>query len=198
MVFIVGLAGPGMVGKSTTARNLVASYNLLHPNVNVTSYAFATPLYEVASLLTNLSIPELKDERLKELTWNKKTAPMPCLEGWTPRKFLQVIGTECFRNNVSRNFWIETALQKIKKFDIAFIEDARFTNEFEICNTIIELERNGVEYAMNHPSAMPPPQHFVYKKVKLFIGMNYNELVEEIHGLYKQSKEDTIVIRKKG
>lgn len=198
MVFIVGLAGPGKVGKSTTAKRLVASFNTLYPNLKVSNYAFAAPIYEISSLLTGLPIEKLKDESLKELTWNKKTAPMPCLEGWTPRKFLQIIGTECFRNNVDKNFWIETALQKIKSFDIAFIEDARFTNEFERCNTVIELERDGVEYAMNHPSAMPPPRHFIQKKIKLFADMDYSSIVHEIHGLYEQSKADTIVIRKKG
>jgi hypothetical protein len=180
MVFVVGLAGPGHVGKSTTAKALVSCFNKYYPGIKPVNTAFAGPLYQVASLLTGIAIELLKDEVYKETPWTETTAPMPSLINWTPRKFLQIIGTECFRQNVGENFWIETTFQQISKYDIAFLEDARFVNEFKFCDMVIELERDGVEYAMNHLSAMPPPAEYVDKKIKLYDGIDFLPTIKEI------------------
>ena len=44
MTYIVGLAGPGHVGKSTTARNIAKSFNVLYPDLKVCTFAFANPI----------------------------------------------------------------------------------------------------------------------------------------------------------
>jgi hypothetical protein len=181
MVFVVGLAGPGRVGKSTTAKALVKMFNINHYDIKAINTAFAKPLYDVASLLTGLPIDTLKDEVYKETPWTIENSPIPTLNGWTPRKFLQIIGTECFRQNVSESFWVEATLKQISNYDVAFVEDARFENEFTFCDMVIELERDGVEYAMNHPSAMPPPEKCVDIKFKLIPNVNLLPLVELIN-----------------
>jgi septin family protein len=181
MVFKVGLAGPGKVGKSTTAKNLVKSIQKQYPSCKVTNYAFAKMLYDVASLLSDIPVDVLKDEHNKEVPWTSESSPIPSLVGWTPRKFLQIIGTECFRNNVCNSFWIETTMNKIKDYDIAIIEDARFPNEYETCDLVIELKRDGVEYARNHLSAMPPDEHFIWRKIELTRNMSYDELAADIY-----------------
>ena len=123
----------------------------------------------------------LRNEHYKETEWTIQDAPIPCLGGWTPRKFLQKVGTECFRDNINFNFWVEVTLKKVAKFDIAFIEDARFSNEYEVCDLVLELEREGVDYARNHPSAMPPDEKYIWKKVKLSKDIAYNALAESIY-----------------
>lgn len=167
MTFIIGLAGPGKVGKSTTAKSAVASFAKLFPDIRVIRYAFATPIYEMAASITGWEIDKLKDLKYKELAWTVETAPLPCLIGWSPRSFLQRIGTECFRQNISDRFWIDLSLKKVSEYDIAIIEDARFENEYKVCDIVVELEREGVEYARNHASAMPPDPKYVAKKVKI-------------------------------
>jgi molybdopterin-guanine dinucleotide biosynthesis protein len=179
-MFIVGFAGPGKVGKSTTVGKI---YDILHADyLKYTSirYAFAQPLYELASNLLNIPVPDLKNEKTKEIPWTSENAPIPSLVEWTPRKFLQIIGTECFRKNISNNFWVEIALSKVKYYDIVLIEDARFSNEYELCDIVIELKRDGVEYAKNHPSAMPPDKKYIWKTIKLHPEIDYNEICKQI------------------
>lgn len=180
MAKIIGLAGPGKVGKSTTANALSRELAAVDSSLKIIRYAFASPIYTIASTLTGLSVSDLKNEKTKEVPWTAENAPMPCLIGWHPRKFLQIIGTECFRDNVSQNFWVEATLQYVKNFDIAIIEDARFDNEFELCDLVIELERDGVEYAKNHPSAMPPNPKYVWEKIHLTPGISFTNLAQSI------------------
>lgn len=186
MVFIVGLAGPGHVGKSTTSRNIIKEIQLQEPRLNVTSFAFANPIYYIAEYFTKIPTITLKDEIYKETKWTKKTAPIPCLEGWTPRKFLQIIGTECFRNNININFWIETSIKQISSYDIAIAEDARFSNEYKCCDFVIELKREGIDYLKNHASAMPPDKKYVDKIVKLYPNISYKSLTSDIIKRYKR------------
>lgn len=161
MTYIIGLAGPAKVGKSTTAKKAVESFNKKFPELKVIRYAFATPIYEVASSLTGWSIDKLKDLKYKEEIWTESTAPFKSLIGLSPRSFLQKIGTECFRNVIHTDFWIDVAVKKVEEYDIAILEDARFENEFKICSLVIELKRDGIQYEKNHPSAMPPDPKYV-------------------------------------
>lgn len=188
MTFIVGLAGPGHVGKSTTAKNIVKSINKLYPDLKACTFAFANPIYNLINSLIDVPISTLKDEVYKETPWNEETSPMPCLVGWTPRKFAQIIGTECFRKNIDQNFWVDAAICKIKNFDIAISEDSRFDNEYEMSNIVIELEREGIYYLKNHASAMPPNPKYIWKKIILFPDINYNDIAEDIFQQYKGLK----------
>jgi hypothetical protein len=167
MTFIIGLAGPANVGKSTTAQVAIQSFKKKYPHINVGAYAFATPIYEMVSTITGWPISKLKDRQFKDVEWTKETAPLSCLVGFSPRSFLQKVGTECFRNNIHSDFWIDLAKDKVKQYDIAIMEDARFENEFKGCDLVIELERTGVTYECNHPSAMPPDPKYIKLKVKI-------------------------------
>lgn len=167
MTFIIGLAGPANVGKSTTANLALSSFKKKYPHLNVGTYAFATPIYEMVSSITGWPIEKLKDRKYKDVLWTSETAPLPCLAGFSPRTFLQRVGTECFRNNIHSDFWIDLARNKVKQYDIAIMEDARFENEFKGCDLVIELDREGVAYAADHASAMPPNPKYVNLKVKI-------------------------------
>ncbi len=178
MTFIVGLAGPGGVGKSTTAKALCKL--LTSRGIRATNYAFAQPIYEICSLITNIPIETLKSQDFKEKFWTEQDTPIPCLNGWTPRKLLQIIGTECFRNNVHQNFWIELAISKVKDYDVAVFEDARFVNEFEKCHLVYELQRGGVDYLRNHASAMPPDKRHIAAIIGLTENVDFSPYVENV------------------
>jgi len=210
MTYIIGLAGPGHVGKSTTAKKILEAFNTftisnkrtlftkifpdvplpLNPifDLKIGSFAFAMPIYELVSSITGFEISQLKDETFKETPWTSENSPMPCLIDWTPRKLLQIIGTECFRNNVNKDFWIELSLSKIKNYDIAICEDSRFSNEYKKCDIVIELERDGIDYLMNHASAMPPDKKYVWKKIKLHNDIDYKQILEDILLKYIKDK----------
>lgn len=167
MTYIIGLAGPAKVGKSTTAKAAIESFNRRYKDLSVIRYAFATPIYETVSMLTGWPIEKLKDLNYKEVDWTDETAPVKCLKGMSPRSFLQKVGTECFRQVIHNDFWIDVTLSKVKDYDIAIIEDARFENEFKICDMVIELQRENITYACNHASAMPPDPKYIAAKVKI-------------------------------
>lgn len=167
MVFIVGLAGPAKVGKSTTAKAAVASFKKQYPGLKVDRYAFATPIYEIVSYITGWDIDKLKDLKYKEEIWTAETAPFPTLIGYSPRILLQKIGTECFRNIIGSNFWVDLTIKKVQHLDIVIIEDARFENEFKVCDLLVEIERSEIKYEMNHPSAMPPDPKYINAKLKI-------------------------------
>lgn len=187
-VKVIGLAGPGCVGKSTTAKGLVEAFNHLFPDVKVDRMAFADPIYNTANYLTGIPVETLKSQEYKEVSWTEETSPMPCLIGWTPRKFLQIVGTECFRNNVASNFWVESAIRQatVRGLDIVIMEDSRFSNEFEIADINIELKREGIEYACNHASAMPPEEKYIDFVIELYPDISFDSYVDKIHGLLKE------------
>lgn len=181
MTFIVGLAGPAKVGKSTTAKKIVEIASHKYPQIKIIRYAFATPIYEMASYITGWTIDKLKDLKYKEVSWTEETAPFPSLIGYSPRSLLQKIGTECFRNIIAENFWVDLAIKKCEAYDIAIIEDARFSNEFATCNLNIELERTGIVYERNHPSAMPPDPMYISRREKIdTMGFDGKDLTEYI------------------
>jgi len=174
---VICLAGPGGVGKSTTAKQLVKSFKKLYTNLHVDSMAFADPLYSTVSNLVGLPVDLLKSQDYKEVVWTEETAPMPALIGWTPRQLLQKVGTECFRQNIHSDFWVQSALRQayIRNLDIVIMEDARFDNEYAMATINIELKRDGIQYACNHPSAMPPTPSLMHVTLELTPDIDYDK-----------------------
>lgn len=204
MTYIVGFCGPAQVGKTTTAKALVKMVNERNDiNIKVDHYAFALPLYEACSKLVNIPVEILESAPYKDTPWNEENSPLPFLVGWSPRKFLQVIGTDLIRTQIHNDFWLESAIRNVKDLDIAFMADARFPNEFERCDYLIELSRDGIQYACNHPSAMPPDEKFVAEKVDLFHEIDLKPLLERIlqkyrefnNGIYQDKQDKMFALR---
>jgi len=185
MSFLIGLAGPAKVGKTTTAKSLVKSIKNKYSNLKVEYIAFADMLYGTCSYLSRIPVETLADQSYKEVKWTDETAPLPCLSGWTPRKFLQIVGTECFRNNIDNEFWIQCAIKSSKENDITILSDARFENEFKICDYVIELSREGINYEGNHASALPPPKDLIDMEIHLFPEIVFDMQIEVILDRYK-------------
>lgn len=185
MTFIVGLAGPAKVGKTTTAQNII---KCVPKNIKIDNYAFASKIYEVVHLITDIPIDTLMDQNYKEKEWKKGMSPLPCLEGWTPRKLLQIIGTECFRENIDTNFWVESAIKSVSHLDIVIMSDARFPNEFEYCDLVIELKRDGIKYESDHKSALKPDEKYIDNIVELYPDMDYNNITNIILNSYEKRK----------
>jgi hypothetical protein len=164
--FIVGIAGPARVGKSTTMRAIETMF--LTKSWQIEQRSFANPLYEMIAAMTGLTIEQLK--ATKDIIWTAETAPIPSLVGWSPRKCLQHVG-EFMRKTVSKTIWIERALKPFKwpkmQKQIIVFDDARHDPEYNICQVVIELERDGCRYACDHESAMPPDPEWIDLKVKL-------------------------------
>lgn len=157
MTYIIGLAGPDRVGKTTTARALCS---LLGNQARV--MAFADEIYSMASAILRVGVSEIK--RMKDVVLDATNAPLPELVGRTYRDFLKMLGTEFGRNMLGPDVWVNLAMRSIPlhKPPYAIFDDVRFPNEASRCHLVIELSRDGVDYTRNHASSHPLPRELVH------------------------------------
>lgn len=142
MSLIIGLTGHAGVGKSTAA----AMLEDFIPECQ--QFAFANPLKEAAADLFGIGLEHFHLASLKNF-------PLDYWAEWTPRKILQLLGTEGIRSIFGEDFWTRRMeLEFLNCFDseaetYAIIHDVRFQNELEWIRSkegiIIHLTRNGYD-----------------------------------------------------
>lgn len=119
MTALVGLVGPAGAGKSSVADRLVGNYG-------ANRYSLAAPLKEIARHAMGFS---------HEQVWGtqaEKEAVDPRY-GFSPRWFLQRLGTEGFRAKLGRLVWVNELLRRVNRDapGLAVVDDARFVSEAE-------------------------------------------------------------------
>ncbi len=129
---IIAFTGKAGSGKNTASLELRKLYRHFtfggdgSNNRDCNEFAFADTLKAITKLLgfthTQLYDPVLK--QVHDEFW-----------GMTPRKALQLIGTDAMRENFHQEVWVKTIERKIKEYvngvnnRIALITDCRFQNE---------------------------------------------------------------------
>ena len=159
IIAITGLKGSG---KDTTADYIINNY----PNWEKDS--FAGSLKDAVSVIfgwnrkmlagetvENRALRETKDE-----FWSNKLGYEV-----TPRKILQLFGTECVRNNFHKDIWVYSLEHKIHNTNKnIIITDCRFKNEIDMLKklgaTIVRVQR--------------PPLPEWFKKVEELNTKGYN------------------------
>lgn len=138
---LIGVHGPLNGGKDTAA-NIIQD---LLPG-KYYRYAFAKPIKEACQVLFGFTGEQLEDRVLKETVdpyW-----------GFTPRRTMQLLGTEFARNMLRDDVWIKRAerecLKNAEHDHGTIITDVRFPNEAEWIRSrsdavIIHLEVPGLE-----------------------------------------------------
>jgi len=141
---VVGLVGRMKSGKDTLAEfikeNATGSVKIIH---------MADTLKEIG-LLFGFTKEQLNDQSLKEVVdpyW-----------GVTPRYFLQLVGTEMFRNLFRQDVWTKLLERRIRanedNVDLYIIADIRFPNEArmvqDLGGTVIRVFRDTVEKKFHH------------------------------------------------
>jgi hypothetical protein len=179
---VIGLCGPAGVGKDTFAW-ILAHYFGAHwvmPRVR----SFADPLYEAVSALTGMTVGRLKDRSIKELPFTWKGAPSGIPE-WSPRRMLQFIGTEVCRKQIADTFWLDRMKdwRQDNPASVFIHPDVRFENEADMCDMVIELTRDEINYAGNHPSAMRLPQLRIDRTIHLTRDIDYNMMCWDVANL---------------
>lgn len=139
---LIGLAGPGRVGKSTTAKMLVDCCGFEEK-------AFADPLKEALMALTGLESKYFYDQKFKHEYVE--------LIGMTPRKLMQLFGTEFVRNTVRKDFWVARMRERLEAAECPqVVSDVRFEDEAklirELGGRIVVLSRTGVIDDAGHSS----------------------------------------------
>lgn len=119
---LIGIHGPLNGGKDTVA-NII---QLLRPQ-RFNRYAFAKPLKDALKVMLGFSDMQLEDRVLKE--------QVDQFWGFTPRRAMQLLGTEFGRDMLRKDIWIKRAELEISRNAEAgrhtVITDVRFENEAE-------------------------------------------------------------------
>lgn len=151
---IVGFTGPAKSGKDTSAKAISSIIKSLC-NVNITMLSFASPIREIGKLF-GYTEEQMSNQELKETYLDNYITNV------TPRKFMQLVGTDMFRNCLDKNIWVRLLESKIvekiypgqveylnngsrwKPNKIYFITDVRFPNEAEAIK-----KHNGIVIRVN-------------------------------------------------
>lgn len=149
--FIVGFMGYAGVGKTTACQILKTLSNV---DIEITSYA--GPLKQAVQQLFLFSDEQIygtKEEKEKvDHRW-----------GISPRRVLQIVGTDCLRNMIDEQFHVKRMEAYISACEspVLLIDDVRFEGEAELINhyggTCIQIQRPGYpKEAVRHASEYPP------------------------------------------
>ena len=118
---LIGLAGKARCGKDTVGDILVAEHDFER-------VSFAGPLKDAVRTILGMSPGTLEEFKDKELDF---------LDGVTPRRMLQTLGTEWGRETIHPEIWIRIARERIQLIQEMggtniVITDVRFDNEAEM------------------------------------------------------------------
>lgn len=111
---IIGITGKKGVGKTTMATHIAALYE------GFSVFSFSKTLKYTLSYLTGIDVDYF-------ISRKKKESPLDNWNYMTPRKMMQLFGTEVARH-IHPDFWLKSAEYHIPKGDV-IIDDVRFPNE---------------------------------------------------------------------
>jgi len=178
---IIGICGLKGSGKDTLGNILVEKYGF-------EKLSFAETLKDIVSIIFSW------DRKLLEGNTTKSRKFRETIDNWwskelqkeiTPRKMLQFIGTDLFRNNFHKDIWVKIIERKLinNNSKNIVITDCRFLNESEIIKKlggiIIKINRN-----INNIDIHSSEQQITTIKPNYII-----ENDKDINHLYQQTKK---------
>ena len=163
---IIAINGYAGVGKDTVAQIIQE----LQPDKNWQIKKFSGKLKQMASLLTGIDVKKFEDQRFKKdgqidirsIDWKDdyRQTSVFC----EVREFLQFLGTECGRDLLGKDVWVNALLKDYNpEKDNWVITDMRFPNELQGVLTLLgvslRVERVGVKPINAHPSETALDDH---------------------------------------
>ena len=154
---LIGICGFQGVGKDTFANYLVSNYNF-------TKYSFASATKDVLGVMfgwdRKLLEGDTKESRVfretSDLWWSEKLG----IPNLTPRKVLQMVGTDVFRKHFHDQIWILIIERKILSNPNTniIVSDCRFPNEINLIKRlggkIIHIHRNCPQWFNKYKSGL--------------------------------------------
>lgn len=138
-MILLGICGFKGSGKDTLTNYLVNNHNFI-------KFSFAEVTKDILSILFSWNRKLLEGDTIKSRIFRETIDPWWSeklrIPNLTPRKTLQLIGTDLFRNNFNQDIWLRVIekkilieLEKNPKSKI-IISDCRFPNEMEMLRSI--------------------------------------------------------------
>jgi hypothetical protein len=131
----IQLTGPAGSGKSVAARYLTSKYGLHE-------FSYAQPLKRAVTAIFGIPYTDLFDQDAKA---------RPCSPPWqdyTPRRILQIVGTDLFRQHFDQDIWVKAMVANVYRLTISagspqpiVISDCRFPNELERTARLLPTHR---------------------------------------------------------
>jgi hypothetical protein len=143
---LIGICGLINSGKDTIANTLINEYSFKKDS-------FASSLKDVLSILFNWDRSLLEGDTEESRNWRNQVdtwwSDKLNISDFTPRKAMQLIGTDCIRDYFHNNIWVYTVLKRLennKENENIVITDCRFPSEInairEKGGIIIRVIRN--------------------------------------------------------
>jgi len=133
-MILLGLVGKKGAGKDTAAGFLTRDHGFVR-------MAYADPLKEACRVVLGLSEDDVTDPSRKE--------EVSAEWGMTPRRIMQIVGTDLFRNGFRDDVWLRNMERRIRSSgaEKIVITDCRFENEAELVRrlggVLFLIERKG-------------------------------------------------------
>ncbi len=127
---IIGICGLIGSGKDTVASYLIENYNFEKDSFAATLKDVLSNLFGWDRKLLEGNTEESREWRIKPDEWWENQLNIP---DFTPRKMMQIIGTDIMRKHFHKNIWVYTLLKRIEKIEDKniVITDCRFPSEIE-------------------------------------------------------------------
>lgn len=131
---IIGIHGRAGSGKDTVADYLVQHYGFRKDSL-------AAPLKRCVQDIFGISDAVMNDRGLRE-------AALADWPDWTPRRLLQFVGTELFRDQIDPDIWVKSLCKRLLARPTGVdwvIPDVRFVNEDRVLRRVF-----GASYRLLH------------------------------------------------
>ena len=129
---LIGVHGPLNGGKDTVANFIVAMDKTISGPPRWKRYAFARPIKDACKVLFGFTETQVEPTNAEERAVREIDDPF---WGFSPRKTLQLLGTEFGRDMLRKDVWIKRAeleaKHNLKDGFKTIITDVRFENEAE-------------------------------------------------------------------
>lgn len=134
---IISLSGFAGSGKDTVAQYLVEEYGFTKVSFGAAVKDVVASVFQWDRALLEGDTQESRDWREQVDPWWSQELGMPDL---TPRKALQYVGTNLFREHMHKDIWTLAMKRKLEKYakqdQSIVISDARFINELDLLHSM--------------------------------------------------------------